>query len=73
MVESNPHFQKGREALAATYGLLGRIDDAEWEGAEILTLQPDFTLADVRRRVPYKNSADLERWIGGLRKAGLPE
>ncbi len=52
---------------------MGRIDDAEWEAEELLTLQPDFTLVDNLRRTPYKNPADLERWIEGLRKAGLPE
>ena len=73
VIESNPQYQDGHLALAATYGLLGRIDDAEWEAEELLTLQPGFTLADNLRRTPYKNPADLERWIEGLRKAGLPE
>ncbi len=73
MVESNPHYHDGHLALAAAYGLAGRIDDAEWEAEELLSLQPDFTLRDSLRRTPYKNPADLERWITGLRKAGLPE
>ena len=73
VIESNPHYQDGHLALAATYGLLGRIDDAEWEAEDLLSLQPDFRLADNLRRTPYKNPADLERWIEGLRKAGLPE
>jgi adenylate cyclase len=73
VIESNPQYQDGHLALAATYGLLGRIDDAEWEAEELLTLQPGFRLADNLRRTPYRNPADLERWIEGLRKAGLPE
>jgi TolB-like protein/class 3 adenylate cyclase len=73
VIESNPQFQDGHLALATTYGLLGRIDDAEWEAEEILTLQPGFRLADELRWTPYKKRADLERWIEGLRKAGLPE
>ncbi len=51
----------------------GRTDDAEWEAEEILSRQPYFTLADILRRTPDKNSSDLERWIAGLRRAGLPE
>ena len=73
VVESNPHYHDGHLALAAAYGLAGRIDDAEWEAEELLSLQPNFTLRDSLRRTPYKNPADLERWITGLRKAGLPE
>ncbi len=73
VVESNPHYHDGHLALAAAYGLAGRIDDAEWEAEELLSLQPGFTLTDNLRRTPYKNPADLERWITGLRKAGLPE
>ena len=73
VVESNPHYHDGHLALAAAYGMAGRIDDAEWEAEEVLSLQPDFTLADNLRTTPYKNPADLERWIAGLRKAGLPE
>ena len=73
VIESNQHYQDGHLALAAAYGLAGRIDDAEWEAEEILSLQPGFTLADNLRRTPYKNSADLKRGTEGLRKAGLPE
>jgi adenylate cyclase len=73
VIESNPHFHDGHLNLAAAYALVGRIEDAEWEAEEVLSLQPDFTLADNLRTTPYKNPADLERWIAGLRKAGLPE
>jgi adenylate cyclase len=69
----NPEFPGARLTLASTYGLMGRIEDAEWEAEEILTLLPDFTLAQERERVPFKNPEHLERYIAGLRKAGLPE
>ena len=73
VIDSNPQYHDGHLALAASYGMAGRIDDAEWEAEEVLTLQPGFTLADSLRRTPYKNRDDLARWIEGLRKAGLPE
>ena len=72
VVESNAEFVLGRKLLAATYGQLGRIEDAEWEAGEVLTLQPDFSLKAERARTPYKNPG-LDRYIDGLRKAGLPE
>jgi adenylate cyclase len=72
VVEGNPAFLLGRKLLAATYGQAGRIDDAEWEASEILNLKPDLTLANERERTPYGES-DIDRYIDGLRKAGLPE
>ncbi|MCH8835564.1 MAG: tetratricopeptide repeat protein [Proteobacteria bacterium] len=71
VLERNPQFPGGHMTLAATYGHLGRTADAEWEVEETLTLLPDFSLARERRRALYKNPADLERYIEGLRKAGL--
>jgi adenylate cyclase len=73
VIASNPHFPSGHLALAAAYAQTGRTDDAEWEAAEVLALLPDFSLARERERSLYTNTADLERWLDGLRKAGLPE
>jgi tetratricopeptide (TPR) repeat protein len=72
-VEANPQFLRGHLLLAATYGQLGRIEDAEWEAQEALTLLPELTLRQRRAIVPYKKQADVERYIDGLRKAGIPE
>jgi len=72
-VEANPQFLRGHLLLAATYGQLGRIEDAEWEAQEALTLLPGLTLRQRRAIVPYKKQADVERYIDGLRKAGIPE
>jgi adenylate cyclase len=72
-IELNPQFARARRRLAAAYGQMGRIEDAEWEAAELLTLEPDFSIARERESEMFKNPADLERYIEGLRKAGLPE
>ncbi len=73
VLESNPQFLRGHRLLAATYGQMGRIEDAEWEAQEALTLLPGLTLGQRREIVPYKERADANRYIEGLRKAGLPE
>jgi adenylate cyclase len=73
VIESNSQYHDGHLALAASYGMAGRIDDAEWEAEELLTLQPGFTIAKNLHRKSYKNATDAERWVEGLRKAGLPE
>lgn len=38
-----------------------------------LARMPRWTIAKERRRTPFKRAEDLEHWLGGLRKAGLPE
>lgn len=73
VIESNPHFSLGHLMLAAAYGHVGRIEDAEWEAAEVHSLVPDFSIELARHTMPYKNPKDMERYIDGLRKAGLPE
>ena len=40
---------------------------------ELVTLLPDFTLSAERAHAPYKHEDDLDLYIEGLRKTGLPE
>jgi adenylate cyclase len=72
-LERNPDFTFARMFLVATYAHMGRLDDANWEVQEALTISPSFTIANETARMPYKNPADLKHYIDGLRKAGLPE
>ena len=72
-IQENPRFPGGHRLLAARYGQLGRIEEAETELKEVLLLMPRMTADDVRRQVPFKKPSDMERYIDGLRKAGLPE
>ena len=73
VVERNQHFLRGRLLLAATYGQMGRIEDAEWEAEEALALLPGMTISQRRAITPYKREAEINRYLEGLRKAGLPE
>jgi adenylate cyclase len=57
--------------LAQTYSELNWETQARAAAAEILRISPDFSLEVGRQRTPYKDPADLERWIAALRKAGL--
>ena len=59
--------------LAAAYAQLGRMDDARRQAEEILRIDPEFTLQQFARMVPLKNKSDIDRYVEGLRKAGLPE
>jgi adenylate cyclase len=57
--------------LAACHAQLGRLDEARALVAEVLRLQPDFRISTLK--LLYRNAADTEDTLAGLRKAGLPD
>jgi adenylate cyclase len=57
--------------LTATYSSFGREDKARAAAAEVLRLDPKFSLAYVGDTSPFRNQADKDRFVGALRKAGL--
>jgi tetratricopeptide (TPR) repeat protein len=61
--------------LAAAYAhpAVGRMDDAHKVVATILSLEPDFSIADVVSRLPYKTKEQSDRYANALRRAGLPD
>ena len=61
--------------LAATYAMLGQEEKTRYHAAEVLKLDPKFSLKRYAKleRNWYKNQADADRWINAYRKAGLPE
>ncbi|RWE45182.1 MAG: adenylate/guanylate cyclase domain-containing protein [Mesorhizobium sp.] len=60
-----------RALLAASYGHLGRLEEARAAWQEMLRVNPDYSLEYRRKVLPYKNPADFEVMVDGLRKAGL--
>ncbi|MHC4687982.1 MAG: tetratricopeptide repeat protein, partial [Planctomycetota bacterium] len=40
---------------------------------EVFRIQPKFSLEYFAKTLPFKNQADKERYVGALRKAGLPD
>lgn len=57
--------------LAAVDSELGQTAEAQKEVAEVLRLNPNFSLAVYKQRMPIKDPAVLERHIAALHKAGL--
>jgi TolB-like protein/Tfp pilus assembly protein PilF len=72
-IQQNPNFPGGHRLVAASCGQLGRTQEAADELKELLLLMPGMAADDVRKQVPFKRSIDMERYIDGLRKAGLKE
>ena len=67
-----PDTDISRVLLAATYGYLGRADDAKIQWADALAVNPNFSLEQRRRVLPYRDPTDFERIAEGLQKAGIP-
>jgi adenylate cyclase len=69
-----PNHQYGHAFLAATYAQLGRLEDARLEAAEVLRVNPKYTIGGTQTRVSIlKRAEDTEHLVDGLRKASLPE
>jgi len=66
-----PKTDISRALLAAIYGHLGRVDEARAEWAELLQINPDYSVEHRRRVLPFKNPADFDLFTNGLREAGL--
>jgi tetratricopeptide (TPR) repeat protein len=66
-----PNLLGAHLTLAAVYSELGQAAEAQKEAAEVLRLNPNFSLAVHKQRMPIKDLAVLERHIAALRKAGL--
>jgi adenylate cyclase len=71
-IARNPGTDASRMLLASCYGHLGRVEDARSTWAELLKVNPDFSLMQRARVLPYKDAGDFQRIAEGLANAGLP-
>ena|SRR5215510_16009734 len=67
----NPNFVFARVNLAGCYAEVGRLKEARAEMAAAHQLNPTYSLEWVRQNYPFKDPAELERYLAALRKAGL--
>jgi adenylate cyclase len=68
-LDAGDHTYWNYANLAASYALLGKMDEAKPFVAETLRVNPSFTIKWFREHVPY----DLPTRDEGLRKAGFAE
>jgi adenylate cyclase len=66
-----PHGDTSHVLLAACYGHLDQAQEARAAWAEALRINPDYSLEHRRQILPYKNPADFEHMVEGLRKSGI--
>ena len=70
-LERNPRSQTSHALLASCYGHLGRMEEARAAWAEVMKIEPGFSLERRRRVLPYRTPEIFERRLDGLRAAGL--
>jgi hypothetical protein len=59
--------------LAASCAHLGRLDEAQAAVKQSLKLNPRLTVARLPEFFPISNFKNLDAYLDGLRKAGLPD
>jgi serine/threonine protein kinase/tetratricopeptide (TPR) repeat protein len=66
-----PGYFHGHSARAATFGQLGRIEDAQKALRELLALRPNFASEARHEYAKWYDREQVEQIVDGLRKAGL--
>jgi adenylate cyclase len=67
-----PRYLVAHRLLAASLALLGRLDEARSGIPDLLAVAPGYTVAAAAAHTPLRG-ATRERYLDGLRRAGLPE
>jgi len=57
--------------LAATYSVMGREEEARSEAAEVLRINPKFSVDSYAKRLTFKDQSQIDDVVNALRKAGL--
>lgn len=71
-LEMYPNHFNAILTLAGVYGMAGRLDEGRSAAAEILKINPRYSIADTLSW-PYKYKSDGEAIRDGFRKIGIPE
>jgi hypothetical protein len=70
-IRGRPNNLLGHIALAATFAMCDRPEDAPAMAAAVIRIAPKFSLEKFSNKLNYKNQADKIRFVEALRKAGL--
>lgn len=72
-IQSRSTYPSSYRMLAASCALTGNLSEARNAIERFRKFVPSASIEGTRSRLPFKNDADMERYLDGLRKAGLPE
>ena len=71
VLQERPDVPSGHRLLAASYGQLGQTDAAKAALEGVLRLVPGLSIEFVQKTIFFKISEHYDRFVEGLRKAGL--
>ena len=71
VLNRNPKHLSAHSYLAILLSERGQLEESRAEVEAILRISPQYSLDVVRERTLYTDAAALERYIEGLRRAGL--
>ncbi|NIP50650.1 MAG: adenylate/guanylate cyclase domain-containing protein [Gammaproteobacteria bacterium] len=72
-LSENPNAYLLASICAASAALAGKQTEAEQSMEKLRQLTPDLRLSNLSFMFPAKRPEDLDKWVAGLKKAGLPE
>ena len=74
-IQRNSDSPSTLRLLMSAYALKGYLEKANYVKAKVLKQNPNYSIEDVTRRIKlaYRNGADFEHTLRGLRLAGVPE
>ncbi len=70
-IQLAPDNLSAHSGLAITYMMMGREDEARAEAAEVLRINPKYSVNYAARTLHYKDRAQNDKVINALRAAGL--
>jgi tetratricopeptide (TPR) repeat protein len=72
-LDRNPDFIFSTLPLMAAYAQLGRLQEAKAALAKFSNVMGRSSIQGIAPHWPFKNPSDADRFLNGLRKAGVPE
>ena len=70
-IQKAPNDQLSHLSLVLAYSFAGQQEEAQAEAAEVLRINPKFSLESYKKRRTWKNQEEKDKAIAAYRRAGL--
>ncbi len=70
LLQREPEYLPAHAGLAGTYVMAGRQDEARVEAAEVMRIDPQFSLERYAKTLPLRQALG-DQFVEAMRKAGL--
>jgi tetratricopeptide (TPR) repeat protein len=72
-LRETPNSQQALRIGALSYGLAGRMEQAESTMTRLREIDPALRVSNLKEQTPLRGPENMAKYVEGLRKAGLPE